>query len=98
MVGHVSLYQLLANACIAACRVPHIRASAFDPRDPRKPASTSRVSPFTWLAGRPRFPRHKAQRVDACKHASPKVSAMKAAATHDGKSLLTNLSDCVHGT
>jgi hypothetical protein len=21
MVGHVSLYQLLANACIAACRV-----------------------------------------------------------------------------
>jgi hypothetical protein len=74
MVGHVSLYQLPANACIAACRVASfIRASAFGPRDPRKPASTSRVSPFTWLAGRQRFPGHKAQPVDACKHASPKV-------------------------
>ena len=78
--------------------LPHIRASAFGPRDPRKPASLSRVSPFTWFAGRQRFPGHKAQPVDACKHASPKVSAMKAATTDDGKSLLTDLSDCVHGT
>ena len=75
--------------------LPHIRASAFGSRDPRKPASLSRVSPFTWLAGRQRFPGHKAQPVDACKHASPKAAA---AATHDGKSLLTDLSDSVHGT
>jgi hypothetical protein len=27
---HVSLYQPLANACIAACRVGSFRASAFD--------------------------------------------------------------------
>jgi len=58
----------------------------------------SLVSPFTWLAGRQRFPGHKAQPVDACKHARPKVSAVKTAATDDGKSLLTDLSDCVHGT
>jgi hypothetical protein len=83
MVGHVSLYQLLANARIAACRVASY-PSAFGPRDPQKPASTSREPLYGSRAG--------------SKHARPEVLAMKTAATDDGKRLLTDLSDCVHGT
>jgi hypothetical protein len=50
MVGHVSLYQLLANARIAACRVASY-PSAFGPRDPQKPASTSREPLYGSRAG-----------------------------------------------
>src|SRR5262245_16374430 len=38
--AHVSLYQLLANACIAACRVDSYPCR-FGPRDAHQPASTS---------------------------------------------------------